>query len=64
MIPHPPIVVPEVGGAELDKAKATVQAMEVVREKTAAYAPDTIVLFSPHAQMSARKMGVSLAPSY
>jgi AmmeMemoRadiSam system protein B len=64
VIPHPPIVVPEVGGAELNEAKATVQAMQAVREKTAAYAPDTIVLLSPHAPMSARKMGVSRASSY
>jgi aromatic ring-opening dioxygenase LigB subunit len=64
VVPHPPIVVPEVGGAELEKVGATVRAMEAVREKAAALAPDTVVLLSPHAPMQARKMGVSLASSY
>ena len=62
--PHPPIIVPEVGGAQLAEADATVRAMQVVREKTAALSPDTIVLLSPHAYLVARKMGVSLASSY
>jgi aromatic ring-opening dioxygenase LigB subunit len=62
--PHPPIIVPEVGGADLAEADATVRAMRAVRERTAALAPDTIVLLSPHASLVARQMGVSLASSY
>jgi aromatic ring-opening dioxygenase LigB subunit len=62
--PHPPIIVPEVGGAQLAEADATVQAMRAVRQKVAALAPDTIVLLSPHAPTAARQMGVSLASSY
>jgi aromatic ring-opening dioxygenase LigB subunit len=62
--PHPPIVVPEVGGAQLAEAQATVDAMRLVRDRAAALDPDTIVLLSPHAPMAARYMGVSLASSY
>jgi AmmeMemoRadiSam system protein B len=57
-------MVPEVGGAELSNVESTVQSMRAVRAKTAAFAPDTIVLLSPHAPMSSRKMGVSLASAY
>jgi AmmeMemoRadiSam system protein B len=62
--PHPPIIVPEVGGAQLAEAYATVQAMRAVREKAAAFAPDTIVLLSPHASTAVHTMGVSLASEY
>ena len=62
--PHPPIVVPEVGGSSLAEAEATVRAMTAVREKTAALAPDTIVLLSPHSPLARSQMGVSLAGAY
>ena len=62
--PHPAIIVPEVGGAQLAEAYATVQAMRAVQEKAAALSPDTIVLLSPHAPMAAHHMGVSPASSY
>jgi AmmeMemoRadiSam system protein B len=62
--PHPPIIIPEVGGAELRNVHPTVQSMQAVRAKTAALNPDTIVLLSPHAAMTSRKMGVSLASAY
>jgi AmmeMemoRadiSam system protein B len=62
--PHPPIIIPEVGGAELRNVEATVQSMQALRAKTAALKPDTIVLLSPHAAMTTRKMGVSLASAY
>jgi AmmeMemoRadiSam system protein B len=62
--PHPPIIIPEVGGAELRKVEPTVRSMQAVRDKTAVLNPDTIVLLSPHAAMTTRKMGVSLASAY
>jgi aromatic ring-opening dioxygenase LigB subunit len=62
--PHPPIVVPEVGGPSLAEAEATVRAMIAVRERTAALAPDTIVLLSPHSPLARSQMGVSLAGAY
>jgi aromatic ring-opening dioxygenase LigB subunit len=62
--PHPPIIVPEVGGAQLIEAQATVNAMREAGERTAALAPDTIVLLSPHAPSASHQMGVSLASSY
>jgi aromatic ring-opening dioxygenase LigB subunit len=62
--PHPPIVVPEVGGSQLAEAQSTVRAMLHVQERAADLAPDTIVLLSPHAALDARHMGVSLASSY
>lgn len=62
--PHPPIIVPEVGGARLAQADATVRAMRAVREKAAFLDPDTIVLMSPHSALARSQMGVSLASAY
>jgi AmmeMemoRadiSam system protein A len=62
--PHPPIIVPEVGGASLAEADVTVRAMSMVREKTALLDPDTIVLMSPHSSLARGQMGVSLASAY
>ncbi|MCE5254639.1 MAG: hypothetical protein LLG45_10635 [Actinomycetia bacterium] len=62
--PHPPIIVPEVGGAELAEVDATVRSMRELQAKAAALAPETIVLLSPHAPLAMRQMGVSFGSSY
>lgn len=62
--PHPPIIVPEVGGDSLAEADATVRAMRTVREKAAVLDPETIVLMSPHSPLARSQMGVSLASAY
>lgn len=62
--PHPPIMIPEVGGAQLAEVDATVQSMRALQAKTAVLDPDTIVLLSPHAPLAVRQMGVSFASSY
>jgi MEMO1 family protein len=62
--PHPPIIVPEVGGRSLEEAKSTVKAMKTVRQRAAELAPDTIVLLSPHSPLARSQMGVSFAASY
>ena len=62
--PHPPIIVPEVGGREALPAESTFKAMREVAGRAAALAPDTMVLLSPHAPVARHQMGVSLASSY
>ena len=62
--PHPPIIVPEVGGAQLAEAQPTARAMRELQARAAALEPDTIVLLSPHAPLMRDRMGVSLASSY
>lgn len=62
--PHPPIMIPEVGGQDLADVYATVQSMRTLRDRVASLDPNTIVLLSPHAPLAAQQMGVSFAPSY
>lgn len=48
LAPHPPIIIPEVGLGEENKAAATCQAMHEVAKEIAKLAPETIVVISPH----------------
>jgi AmmeMemoRadiSam system protein B len=62
--PHPPIIIPEVGGAEVAKAQPTVDGMTAMRDRAAVLEPDTVVLLSPHAPLGYDHMTVSLATAY
>ena len=51
MVPHPPIILPEVGRGEEKKIYATAAAYEKAAAFAAELKPDTIVLTSPHSVM-------------
>ena len=51
MVPHPPMIVPEVGKGSEKQIAATTAAYTRVAEEIAALAPQTIILSSPHATM-------------
>jgi len=46
--PHPPLVIPEVGGGEIAGVKNTVQALKEFSKRIAASGADTWVFISPH----------------
>lgn len=47
--PHPPIFMPSVGGAEANQASASLDALALASRALAHFAPETILLMSPHA---------------
>ncbi len=49
IVPHPPIIVPEVGRGEEKKIQKTVDAYTEVAKTIAGLKPQTIVILSPHA---------------
>ncbi len=51
MVPHPPIILPEVGNGEEKKISDTTRAYEKVAEEIADLAPETIIISSPHSIM-------------
>ncbi len=59
MVPHPPIILPEVGHGEEAGIQATTDAYNTVAEKVAALAPDTIIISSPHSIMYADYFHIS-----
>lgn len=49
LLPHPPIMLPEIGGSELAKMTQTVQAVQETAQGIVSQKPETIVIISPHA---------------
>jgi len=50
LLPHAPILVPEVAGERLADCRTTVEAMRVAARRLVAVRPDAVVLVSPHAE--------------
>lgn len=47
-VPHPPIIVPDIGKDEAKKANNTVSALKKLADNLANFEPDTILIISPH----------------
>lgn len=47
--PHPPIMVPQVGGPDAEVTRASIDAMHGAARALRHFAPETVVLMSPHA---------------
>lgn len=53
MVPHPPLIIPEVGRGQERKIQKTIDAYDAVAKRIGELQPDTIVLISPHQTMYA-----------
>ena len=51
MVPHPPMIVPEVGRGSEKQIEKTVKAYERVADEISALKPETIIISSPHSVM-------------
>ena len=51
MVPHPPMIVPEVGRGSEKQIEKTIRAYEKVADEIAALKPETIIISSPHSIM-------------
>ncbi|WP_338824142.1 hypothetical protein MHOCP_22560 [Moorella humiferrea] len=61
-MPHPPIMVPEVGGREVEKIAATVKAAEEVATRVAEHRPEVVVIISPHGPVFRDAVGIWAVP--
>jgi AmmeMemoRadiSam system protein B len=57
--PHPPIIIPTIGGPELKNVKKTIAAMEKLAADFAAAKPETVILISPHGPVQTNKMTIT-----
>ncbi len=48
LTPHPPLIVPSVGGGRISEVASTVQAMKSLARELAATSPETLVVLTPH----------------
>lgn len=58
-VPHPPIILPEIGRGEEEKISKTLSAYREAMRRAAELKPDTIVLTSPHSIMYADYFHIS-----
>ena len=49
MVPHPPLIVPEVGKGSEKQVEKTIDSYKIVAKKIASLKPETIIFSSPHA---------------
>ena len=59
MVPHPPMIIPEIGRGSEEKIRETIDAYNRVGRAVSAIAPETIVILSPHATMYADYFHIS-----
>ena len=59
MVPHPPLIVPEIGRGGEAEIRETTAAYEQVADEVAALRPDTIIITSPHSVMYADYFHIS-----
>jgi MEMO1 family protein len=60
--PHPPIMVPEIGGGELKKIPGSGAAMRELADEVESIGPDTLVIMSPHSPLYADAFTIKVAP--
>ncbi|NLK03207.1 MAG: AmmeMemoRadiSam system protein A, partial [Clostridiales bacterium] len=48
IVPHPPLIVPEVGGGEEIKVQKTIDSYHKVAREIGELSPDTIIITTPH----------------
>lgn len=59
MVPHPPLIVPEIGHGEERKIQTTIDSYHRAAQKIAKWKPDTVVVISPHSVMYADYFHIS-----
>lgn len=64
LTPHPPIIIPEIGGSELEKVKGTVDGFRSLAKKLKEKDPKRIVIITPHNIILGDSVGVLWADSF
>ena len=62
LMPHPPIMIPEVGKDELSKINNTVKAAEIVAKALKESNPQTVIVITPHGPVFEDAASISIYP--
>ena len=46
--PHPPLIIPEIGGREIDRVRSTADALDKLSDQVTALFPETVIFITPH----------------
>ena len=64
LVPHPPIIVPTVGRGREAEVQATIDAYHAAAKQVAAWAPEVLIVTSPHTVMYADYFHISPARAH
>ena len=59
MVPHPPMILPQIGRGQEEQINETIQAYDRVADEIAELKPETIIITSPHSIMYADYFHIS-----
>ncbi len=59
IVPHPPLIIPEIGKGEEKKINNTICAYEKISKEIAAISPETIIIITPHSTLYADYFHIS-----
>ncbi len=62
LMPHPPIMIPEIGNHELDKMESTVQAVKQAAQLLCNDNPKSVVIITPHGPVFSEAVSISIHP--
>lgn len=60
ILPHPPIMIEEIGGRESNKVSNTINSLRIVSKRIKEQKPDTIIIVTPHGPMFGDAMTFSM----
>ena len=46
--PHPPLIIPEIGGREIDRVRSTADALVKLSDQVVTLSPETVIFITPH----------------
>lgn len=62
LMPHPPIIIPEVGRGEEKKIQKTIDALNIASKHIKEQEPDTIILITPHGYVFRDAVSINIKP--
>lgn len=62
LVPHPPLVIPAVGGEQVRRVGATIHSLQQTAREIAGLSPDSVVILSPHGPVFQDAMAVHCVP--
>ncbi len=60
LVPHPPIIIPEIGQGDEKRANKTIEAMEEISRDVASQKPEVIIVITPHGPLFRDAMAVGI----
>ncbi len=63
IVPHPPLLVPDIGGKDVERVRATQEAMRNLGNRLAELRPEVLVMISPHTPIFRDAFTVKTAPA-